>query len=49
MPDPLVLGRIAGLSTVQSFKLVVKNSLLFVRRVHHITDRESEKRTCFSE
>ncbi len=34
---------------LQSFKSKVKNSLLFVRRIHHITDRKSEKNGCFSD
>ena len=34
---------------LQSFKSVVKNSLLFVPLVHHITDRKSEKMACFSD
>ena len=33
---------------LQSFKSVVKNSLLFVPRVHHITDRV-KKMACFSD
>ena len=33
---------------LQSFKYVIENSLLFVPRVHHITDRV-KKMACFSD